>query len=185
SPAASAAPAMTPGVAALPPARGSAVEAAVVAAMQRLGVPGLSPAVVRQRELRWSAGLGMADRANDVPAPPATVYRLASVAKPITATLALQLAEKARLDLDAPIQRYVPAFPEKPWPITARQLLAHQSGIRNWTDTEFHNTHRYTSLADALAPFRDDALLFEPGTSPQDPRNGFTLSRAAVEAAGG
>src|SRR5262249_2644945 len=168
-----------------PPARGSAVEAAVVAAMQRLGVPGLSAAVVRERELRWSAGFGMADVENDVPATPATAYRLASVSKPLTATLALQLAAKARLDLDAPIQRYVPAFPEKPWPITARQLLAHQSGIRNWTDTEFHNTHRYTSLADALAPFRDDALLFEPGTSTQYTSYGFTLVGAAVEAAGG
>ena len=185
SPAASATPAIAPGVSALPPGRAAAIETAVLAAMQRLGIPGLSAAVVRDRELRWSAGFGLADVENAVPATHATVYRLASVSKPITATAVLQLAEKGRLDLDAPIQRYVPAFPEKQWPITARQLLCHQSGIRNWTEEEFHNTRRYTSLEGALAPFRDDPLLFEPGTSTQYSSYGYTLLGAAVEGAGG
>ena len=71
------------------------------------------------------------------------------------------------------------------WPITARQLLSHQSGIRNWTEEEFHNTRRFTSLSDALAPFRDDALLFDPGTSTQYSSYGYTLLGAAVEGAGG
>jgi CubicO group peptidase (beta-lactamase class C family) len=156
-----------------------------MAAFPRLGAPGLSAAVVRDRELRWSAGYGLADVENAVPATPATVYRLASVAKPITATALLQLMESGRLDLDAPIQRYVPAFPEKQWPITARQLLSHQSGIRNWTPEEFHNTRRYTSIGDALAPFREDALLFEPGTRTQYTSLGFTLLGAVIEGAGG
>ena len=153
--------------------------------MARLGVPGLSAAVVRERELRWSSGYGLADVENEVPATPATVYRLASVSKPITATAVLQLAERGRLDLDAPIQRYVPGFPEKPWPITTRQLLGHQSGIRNWTEEEFHNTRRFTSIGDALAPFKDDALLFEPGTRTQYTSLGFTLLGAVIEGAGG
>ncbi len=185
SPAASAPPAIAPGISLLPPGRAAAVETAVLAAMQRLGVPGLSAAVVRERELRWSAGFGLADVENAVPATIATVYRLASVSKPLTARLVLQLAEKARLDLDAPIQRYVASFPDKPWPITARQLLSHQSGIRNWTEEEFYNTRRYTSLEGALAPFRDDALVFEPGTSTQYTSYGYTLLGAAVEGAGG
>ena len=119
-----------------------------------------------------------------MPATAASVYRLASVAKPITATAVLQLAERGRLDLDAPIQRYVPDFPEKPWPITARHLLAHQSGIRNWTDDEFHNTRRFPSIAESLVPFRDDALLFEPSTKTHYTSLGFTLLGAAVEGAG-
>jgi CubicO group peptidase (beta-lactamase class C family) len=153
--------------------------------MQHLGVPGLSAAVVVERELRWSAGFGLADVENAVTATPATVYRLASVSKPITATAVLALWEKGRLDLDAPIQRYVPAFPVKPWPVTARQLLCHQSGIRNWTDEEFHSTRRYTSLAEALAVFKDDPLLFEPGTRTHYTSFGFTLLGAAVEGASG
>jgi CubicO group peptidase (beta-lactamase class C family) len=57
--------------------------------------------------------------------------------------------------------------------------------VRNWTDEEFHNTHRYTSIADALAPFKDDALLFEPGTKTHYTSLGFTLLGAAVEGAAG
>jgi CubicO group peptidase (beta-lactamase class C family) len=177
-------PVVTPGLANLPAAPAAALDSAIQAALPRLGAPGLSIGVVRDRELRWSAGYGLADIENDVPATPASVYRLASVAKPITATAVLQLAERGRLDLDAPIQRYVPDFPEKPWPITARHLLAHQSGIRNWTDEEFHNTRRFTSIAESLIPFRDDALLFEPSTKTQYTSLGFTLLGAAVEGAG-
>jgi CubicO group peptidase (beta-lactamase class C family) len=184
SPTPSPSPVVTPGLANLPAAPAAALDSAIQAALPRLGAPGLSIGVVRDRELRWSAGYGLADIENDVPATPASVYRLASVAKPITATAVLQLAERGRLDLDAPIQRYVPDFPEKPWPITARQLLAHQSGIRNWTDEEFHNTRRFTSIAESLVPFRDDALLFEPSTKTQYTSLGFTLLGAAVEGAG-
>ena len=161
------------------------MDAAILAALPRLGAPGLSIGVVRDRELRWSAGYGLADLENDVPATAASVYRLASVAKPITATAVLQLAERGRLDLDAPIQRYVAGFPEKPWPITSRQLLAHQSGIRNWTAEEFHNTRRFTSIAESLVPFKDDGLLFEPTTRTQYTSLGFTVLGAVLEGAGG
>jgi serine beta-lactamase-like protein LACTB, mitochondrial len=178
-------PAITPGLANLPAGRVAAIETAILAGMARLGVPGLSAAVVRDRELRWSSGYGLADVENDLPATPVSVYRLASVSKPITATAVLQLVERGRLDLDVPIQRYVPSFPDKPWPITTRQLLGHQSGLRNWTEEEFHNTRRYTSIGDALAPFKDDPLLFEPGTSTQYTSLGFTLLGAVVEGAGG
>jgi CubicO group peptidase (beta-lactamase class C family) len=181
----SASPSVTPGLANLAAGQAAALDSAIQAAWSRLGAPGLSIGVVRDRELRWSAGYGLADIENDVPATPASVYRLASVSKPITATAVLQLAERGRLDLDAPIQRYVPDFPDKPWPITARQLLSHQSGIRNWTDEEFHNTRRFTSIAESLLPFRDDALLFEPSTKTQYTSLGFTLLGAALEGAGG
>ena len=178
-------PIVTPGLANLPAVQAAALDSAILAALPRLGAPGLSIGVVRDRELRWSAGYGLADLENEVPATPATVYRLASVAKPITATAVLQLAERGKLDLDAPIQRYVSGFPEKPWPITARQLLAHQSGIRNWSQEEFHNTRRFTSITESLEPFKDDGLLFEPSTRTQYTSLGFTLLGAAMEGAGG
>jgi serine beta-lactamase-like protein LACTB, mitochondrial len=179
------APVVTPGLANLPAAQAAALDAAILAALPRLGAPGLSIGVVRDRELRWSAGYGLADLENEVPATPISVYRLASVAKPITATAVLQLWERGKLDLDAPIQRYVPGFPDKPWPITARHLLAHQSGVRNWTAEEFHNTRRFSSITESLEPFKDDALLFEPATRTQYSSLGFTLLGAAIEGAGG
>ena len=153
--------------------------------MTRLGIPGLSAAVVTERRLRWSSAYGMADLENFVPATTETVYRLASVTKPITATAVLQLVEAGKVDLDAPIQRYVPAFPEKQWPVTVRHLLSHQAGIRNWTDEEFHNTRHFASIAESLAVFKDDPLLFEPGTRTQYTSLGYNLMGAVVEGVSG
>jgi serine beta-lactamase-like protein LACTB len=175
-------PTPTPSPSALPLTR---IEALISAAMLAHGIPGLTVSVAMDRDVRWSNGYGMADLENFVPARELTVYRLASVTKPITATAVLQLAEQGKLDLDAPIQKYVPDFPEKPWPVTTRHLLAHQSGIRNWSDEEFRNTRRYTSLTEALGVFKDDALLYEPGTKVQYTSYGYNLLGAVVEGSSG
>jgi serine beta-lactamase-like protein LACTB, mitochondrial len=170
---------------ALPAAKAAEVEKLIADAMTKLGIPGLSAAVVTEQRLRWSAAYGTADIENAVPATTATVYRLASVTKPITATAVLQLVEAGKVDLDAPIQRYVPAFPAKQWPVTVRHLLSHQAGIRNWTDEEFHNTRRFASIADSLAVFKDDPLLFEPGARTQYTSLGYNLLGAVVEGVSG
>jgi CubicO group peptidase (beta-lactamase class C family) len=161
------------------------VDDLVSAAMLAHAIPGLSLAVVRENELVWSNGYGMADLENFVPAKPITVYRLASVSKPITAVGVMQLVEQGRLELDAPIRRYVPEFPEKPWPVTVRHLLCHQGGIRNWTEDEFVSTRHYSTLAESLPVFRDDPLVHEPGTRVTYSSLGYTLLGRAVETASG
>ena len=82
--------------------------------MGRRGIPGLSSAIVEAGVVRYEAGFGFADVENVVPAKPETVYRLASVSKPITAIAVLQLVEQGRLDLDAPIRRYCPTSRRSP-----------------------------------------------------------------------
>jgi serine beta-lactamase-like protein LACTB len=162
-----------------------AVESAINVAMHRYGIPGLSAAVAASGSVSLSAGYGMADVENAVPAGPLTIYRLASVSKPLTATAVLQLAAKGKLDLDAPVQRYVPAYPEKQWPLTCRQLLCHQGGVRQWTDEEFHSTRHYASLTEAVEFFKNDPLVFEPGTRTLYTSLGYNLLGVAVENASG
>src|ERR1700680_1635891 len=108
------------------------IEAAISKFMASTHVPGLSAAVVEDGRLEWAAGFGMADLENNVPATGHTLYRLASISKSLTATAALQLFERGQLDLDAPVQKYCPSFPQKPWPITTRQLMGHLAGIRHY-----------------------------------------------------
>ena len=176
------APSPSPGLAA---PKLQAVETAISVAMHRYGIPGLSAAVASGGSVRLSAGYGLADVENAVPAGPLTVYRLASVSKPITAVAVLQLAAEGKLDLDAPIQRYVPAYPEKQWPLTCRQLLCHQAGVRQWTEEEFRSTKHYAGLAESLEYFKNDPLVFEPGTRTLYTSLGYTLLGAAVESAAG
>ena len=170
---------------ALPPSKVEAVEAAVSGTMSELGIPGLSLAVATEGEIRIASGFGLADVENNVPAKALTVYRLASLSKPITATAALQLVEKGLFDLDAPIQRYCPAFPEKPWPVTGRQILGHLGGIRHYAENEPVNTRRFASVQDGLAFFKDDPLAAEPGTRYLYSTYGYNLLGCAVEGASG
>ena len=142
---------------------GDAVRTAVLDEMGRRGIPGLSLAIVEAGVVRYEAGFGFADVENAVPAKPETVYRLASVSKPITAVAVLKLHEQGRLDLDAPVWRYCADFPEKPWPVTARELLCHQGGIRHYRHDEPTLTRRFASFAESLALFRDDPLAARAG----------------------
>lgn len=75
---------------------------------QELRIPGMSAAIVRDQELVWAKGFGYADLSPDAQtvATPDTPYRLASVTKPIAATLIMQLVEEGVLDLDDPVSKY-------------------------------------------------------------------------------
>jgi CubicO group peptidase (beta-lactamase class C family) len=162
------------------------IEGAITAQMSRQGIPGLSVAVVVDHKLRWSNGYGLADVENFVPAKAMTAYRLGSISKPITAAAVMQLVERGKLDLDAPIQKYCPAFPAKQWPITARLLLGHLSGIRHYKDqAEVGSTRHFNSVIEGLDMFKNDPLLFEPGTKYSYTTHGFAVLGCAVEGASG
>ena len=102
---------------------------------------------------------------NAVPATADTRYRTASVAKPLTATIVMSLAEQGQLDLDAPVQRYCPEYPTKEWPLTTRHLLGHLGGVRHYKNPqEASSTQHYFDLRSALSTFAADPLLHEPGS---------------------
>jgi serine beta-lactamase-like protein LACTB, mitochondrial len=161
------------------------IEAAISSFMSRQNIPSLSVAIVKDNQIQFQTAYGMTDLENFVPAKPYTVYRLASTSKPITAVAAMQLVEKGKLDLDAPVQKYVPIFPVKKFPISTRQLLTHLGGIRNYRQGEGERTNRYNTLTDALSIFKDDPLENEPGTVFLYTTFGYTLLGAVIEGASG
>src|SRR5215472_3563 len=162
------------------------IEQVVSSEMARSTIPGLTVAIASSAGLDWSNGYGMADLENLVPATALTEIRLGSISKPITATAVMQLVERHKIDLDAPIEQYVPAFPKKQWPVTIRELLGHLGGIRHYVgDAELDSTRHYTDLTEPLNIFKNDALLSEPGTTYSYSSYGFNLLGAAVEGASG
>ncbi len=105
--------------------------------MLEQGIPGVQVAVSKNGRLLWTEGLGLADVENGVACSAESVMRIASISKPLTAVGLFQLWEEGLIDLDAPVQTYVPSFPEKSCDgervtITTRQLLCHMSGIRHY-----------------------------------------------------
>jgi serine beta-lactamase-like protein LACTB, mitochondrial len=97
------------------------------------------------------------------------VYNIGSLSKAVTAVAIMKLFEQRKIDLDDPISKYVPEFPDKGSPITIRQIMTHTNGIRHYRPTDFpgsldnENWKPYASFADAIKIFKDDPLLFKPG----------------------
>lgn len=173
------------------PAKRREMEAAITKFMAANHIPGLSVAVVENGAEDWSAGFGSADLENSVPATAHTLYRLASISKSITATGAMLLWQQGKLDLDAPVQKYCPAFPQKDAPVTTREVLGHVAGIRaygSWTqdDVEYGNTRHFADTVQAgLDFFKNDPLISKPGTEFHYTTEGFTLVGCAMEGASG
>ena len=170
---------------ALSPERIRGIEKALEAERERQGIAGMSAAIVVNGELKWTRGFGLSDLENNVPARAATMYRLGSIAKPITATAVMQLVEKGMIDPDEPIQRYVPQFPRKTWDVTVRQLLGHLGGVRSYRGDEMGSTRHYGDVIEPLKIFKDDPLAVEPGTKYLYSTYGYNLLGAAVELASG
>jgi CubicO group peptidase (beta-lactamase class C family) len=153
--------------------------------MRVLGAPGASICVMRGGEIVWSAGFGTADLEQRVPVTTATRFRIGSVSKALTSVAVGRLVEAGQLDLDSPVQRYVPRFPLKRHPITVRQLAGHLAGIRHYETGEFENQRHYADMTEGLAMFAADSLLFEPGTRYSYSSFGYNLLGAVVEGAAG
>jgi len=172
---------------ALPPAIYGQVDRLAAEEMASLHEPSLAISIVNHGQLIFAKGYGVSDVEANVPATADTVYRIASLSKSLTATAAMRLVEEHRLGLDAPVQKYCPVFPTKQWPVTVRDVLTHQSGIRHYkNDDESINTRHYTSINEALTQnFAKDPLLFEPGTKFSYTSYGYIVLGCVMEGAAG
>ncbi|XP_048828450.1 serine beta-lactamase-like protein LACTB, mitochondrial isoform X2 [Brienomyrus brachyistius] len=209
-----------------------------------VGAPGIVVGVSVDGVPVWSEGLGYADLENRVPCRAGSVMRIASISKSLTTTAAARLWEQGLLDLDVPVQKYVPEFPEKefegkPVTITTRMLLSHLSGIRHYEkdskkvreekettkrppgspgrlhkedkgvdgkeknndvkkketgpgrkkrefeQEEYYLKQNFDSVVQALELFKNDPLVFKPGTTFLYSTHAFTLLSAVVERAAG
>ena len=151
-------------------------------------VPGLSVAVALDGAIVWTEGFGYAAPDRTL-VTPSTRFRLGALSKPMTSVAAALLYDRGRLDLDAPVQRYVPTYPQKQWPITTRHLMGDVAGVHRGrgdnVDGDSMPTQHCANLDQAVALFADDRLRFEPGTQYRYSIYGWVLVSAVVERAGG
>src|ERR1700730_1926174 len=149
------------------------------------GIPGFAVAVAIDGTIVYSGGFGYADLEQRVPAWATTKFRIGSVSKPLTSAGLMLLVEQGKLDLDAPIQKYVPSFPDKGAVITARMLAGHLGGIRHYQEGEPESQKHYDSVVKGLERFHDDPLVVPPGIKFSYSSYGYNLLSAAMEAASG
>jgi serine beta-lactamase-like protein LACTB len=159
-------------------------EQIVRASVMAQNLPGLSVAVGAGGDIVWAEGFGWADVENRDPVTPGTRFRIGTASTVLSSAAVGLMLEQGRLDLDERIQVHVPEFPDKPWPVTLRQVMAHVAGIPSDGGDEgpFRSTHCDRTI-EGLKLFADRSLRFEPGAAYRFSNYGWILVSAAVEAA--
>ncbi|MFC4096507.1 serine hydrolase domain-containing protein [Euzebyella saccharophila] len=127
-------------------------------------VPSLAISVLKDGKPFFQKGYGFADLESKKRIDPEhSVFRIASVSKPIAATALAHMVADGLIDLDASLYDYVPYFPKKKWDFTIRQLAGHTAGIRGYQGIEYGLNQPY-SIKKGIDIFKGDDLLFKPGT---------------------
>ena len=152
--------------------------------MQSLVAAGLfsgSVLVARRGEILLRHGYGQST--TNIVATATTRYRIASLSKQFTAAIILRLYEQQRLDLDASICAYLNDCPTAWQPIRIRHLLAHNSGIPDYTDFRDFDPRQATptTRAELISRFRNQPLIFAPGSSYRYSNSGYVLLGQIIE----
>ena len=138
----------------------------------------------------YGRAAGFADREAGVKTRENTIFRLASITKPIVASAALKMIDLGLLSLDDPVRKYIPELPEYKDVVTIRHMLTHTSGLRDWGSVEgiagWPRTSREYTHAHVLdIVSRQKSLNFEPGEHWSYSNTGFNLAAILVSRVSG
>jgi serine beta-lactamase-like protein LACTB len=138
-------------------------------------------------EIVWSKAAGMSNTETEAHFTIETPTRIASIAKPMTAIAIMQLVEAGKLDLDKPIQTYLPDYPEKKEGTqTTRQYLNHTSGTEHYKNgKEANNMKNHASLKEATEIFKDRKLVGKPGEVYNYTSYGYVVLGRIIESVSG
>jgi serine beta-lactamase-like protein LACTB, mitochondrial len=151
-------------------------------AVRRGAAPGASVAVALGGQVVWSEGFGVSDLASGALVTPATRFGVGSISKSLTLAAALALADERKLDLDAPVERYLPDFPHRGRGVTVRRIGAHQSGIADaFADRNYYTTAHFSSLDSAYRGIAAAPLTFTPGSRTEYATGLFTIVGRILE----
>ncbi len=172
---------------------GGAIEQLTTIVQEELGrgiIAGVSIALVDDQRVVLATGFGWTDKTRKTPATATTIYRVGSISKLFTALAAMQLVEQGKLDLDAPITRYLPEFRiEVPFdnagPITLRQLMCHRSGMVRESPVGGYLDGSEPGIEATIASLQSCALVNPPNTKTRYSNVGPTIVGRTVAAVSG
>lgn len=158
-------------------------EKIIVQLMNEKQIPGLSISIASKDKFIWMQSYGFADLENKTPITIDSKFRIGSISKTLTAIAIAKLIDNGQLNLSDDIRKYVPYFPEKKYPITIGHLARHTAGIRdyNYANGEFLSNQNFKSVEESISVFKNDTLLFEPGTKYSYSTYGYVLLSAVIE----
>ncbi|MFH4965139.1 serine hydrolase domain-containing protein [Gaetbulibacter sp. M235] len=149
-------------------------------------IPGMSISVSKHGKLIWSKGFGHANLKPKVRVKPKkTIFRIASISKSITGVALAKLMDDNLIDINKSIYDYLPNYPKKAYDFNVRQLGGNLAGIRHYKDIDEYALNIKMTISEGLSLFKDDDLLFEPGTQYHYSSMGYALLSEIMETASG
>ena len=166
------------------------IETWVESQIEYNNLPGLSVGIVYDQELIWQKGFGYANVEKKTPMTPQTIFRIASVTKLFTCTAIMQLRDQGKLQLDDPIEKYLPwfkiknRFPDAPI-ITIRHLMTHTSGLPREAAFPYWTDHKFPTLEQIMATLPGQETTYPSETKLKYSNLGMALLGQVVVAASG
>ncbi len=148
-----------------------------------LSLPGLGAAVVRDGKIVLEEYVGFADLEHREPVEDSSLFRVGSCSKLLTATAMVRLKQKGKLDIDAPLSRYLGSVPEDKAAITARQIAGHLGGFAHYGRGDYLNATHYEDVKETLPRYLGTPLVAPPGTKYAYSSYGYNVLGAVLQAA--
>lgn len=160
------------------------------AQLDYFSLPGLSVGIVHDQNLIWLKGFRDADVEKKIPMTPQTIFRIASITKLFTCTAIMQLRDQGKLQLDDPIQNYLPwfkiknTFPGAP-AITIRHLMTHTSGLPREAAFPYWTDHKFPTLEQVIETLPGQETTYPSETKWKYSNLGMALLGQIVAAVSG
>lgn len=164
---------------------GQSIDAMIADFMEEHGIDGMALAIVQAPYIPRVTGYGLAESATRLLASSNTLFDIGRMGEAYTAVAVMQLVEAGKLALDDPAAKHLGGLPSAWQGVTVGDLLAHASGIADYTREPSYDPARSYSIADAIALVAFKPLAFEPGRGVAGSATDYALLAAVVEAASG
>lgn len=151
--------------------------------LARLNIPGASIAIVRGDRVVYSKAFGTANVETGEAVRPEMLFRLGSTTKMFTATALVELSVEGKLDLNAPVGKYLPGLPPRLSQVTANQLLSHTAGIHD--EAPMYGSHDDDALGKGIRAWTDGWLFTAPGKIFSYSNPGYWMAGYLVEVLSG
>ncbi|HEY6402295.1 MAG TPA: serine hydrolase domain-containing protein [Blastocatellia bacterium] len=151
--------------------------------LKQRGAPGAAIAVIKDGQVIYAKGYGVASIETGAPVTPDMLFRLGSTTKMMTAAALATLAAAGKLKLDAPIGDYVKGLNPRLAQVTAHQLLSQSAGLCDFAATVTSNDD--AALGDQARSWKEDVFFTEPGKIYSYSSPGYWLAGLVVEEVGG
>jgi CubicO group peptidase (beta-lactamase class C family) len=151
--------------------------------LKQRNTPGAAVAVIKDGQVIYAKGYGVASIETGAPVTPDMLFRLGSTTKMLTAAALVTLAAAGKLKLDAPIGDYVKGLNPRLAQVTAHQLLSHSAGLRDFAATVTSNDD--AGLGNQARSWKEDVFFTEPGKIYSYSSPGYWLAGLVVEEVGG